>query len=182
MANYSFADVVKSVNNKQCSQFFKKVKVRTKCTFSQNIEWFFFIKKRISLMWLVARQKSWLFDSQDASNSLPHRPGGLPYCSAFPPFHPFSLPIHLSVRSIRYVCPSCLSVTSIWDVRPSPQSIMSVCHIHPSVTSVRLSCLSIMSVHHVCPSRLSVMLSVTFVHHVCPFSSVYLAKKLQFEL
>ena len=48
--NCLFADVEKSANNEQYSHIFKKVKVRTKCTFSKHIE-------RIPLLWLDVRQK-----------------------------------------------------------------------------------------------------------------------------
>ena len=48
--NCLFTDVEKSAKNKQYSHFFKKVKVRTKCTFSKHIE-------RIPLLWLDVCQK-----------------------------------------------------------------------------------------------------------------------------
>ena len=108
-----------------------------------------------------------LFDSRDGSNSLPHRPGGgLPYCSAFSPSHAFSPPIHLSVRSIRHVCPSCLSVMSVRHLSPLCLSVISIRPSHLSVCHVCPSCLSITSVHHVCPSCCpshSSIISVLFV-------------------
>ena len=36
--NCSFADGEKSANNEHCLHFFKKVKVRTRCTFYKHIE------------------------------------------------------------------------------------------------------------------------------------------------
>ena len=40
--NCSFADGDKSANNEHCLHFFKKVKVRTRCTFYKHIENSFF--------------------------------------------------------------------------------------------------------------------------------------------
>ena len=64
--NCSFADGDKSANNEHCLHFFKKVKVRTRCTFYKHIENSFFegweflfhdwICANISLLWLDVRQ------------------------------------------------------------------------------------------------------------------------------
>ena len=176
MANYSFADVVKSANNEQCSHFFKKVKSANKM--------YYFTAYRMISYW---NEENFSHVIGCTPKKLVVWQSGRFKFVAAPAWRPALLQCFRTVPSLLS------SDTSICQVHPLRLSVMSVCHVHlrcPSVTSVHYVCLSypsvrhicpsVMSVHHVCPSRLSVMLSVIFVHHVCPFGSVW--KFIQFTL
>ena len=141
----------------------------------------FFWMKRISFLWLVARQKSHLIGCLTVGTVQIH-------CSTSPAACPTAVLSHLpcllsSITSVRHVCRSSLSVTSVPHICPSRLSVMSVRHVFPShlsVTSIRhisLSCLSITFVCHICLSHMSVMsvhyvyplhLSFMYARHICP--------------